>query len=69
MDMSDTAQRLSVVLEFQDQDDGWATVAILIDDKGYRRRTTLGRFQTRAQAAEHLQTVYASLPGKARKVA
>jgi hypothetical protein len=67
--MPDSAQRLSVVLEYQDQDDGWATVAILIDDKGHRRRTTLGRFQTREQASEHLETVYASLPGKARKVA
>jgi len=62
--MHDTPQRLSVVLEHQDEDNEWAVVAILIDERGSRRRSTLGRFARRADAARHLGEVYGGLPKK-----
>ncbi len=42
----------------------WALVAILIDERGSRRRTTLGRFARRADAARHMGEVYNGLPKK-----
>ena len=60
--MYDAPQRLSVVLEHHEDDDEWAVVAILIDERGGRRRSTLGRFARRADAARHLDEVYGALP-------
>ena len=62
--MYDAPQRLSVVLDHQGDDDEWAVVAILIDERGGRRRSTLGRFARRADAARHLAEVYDALPKK-----
>ena len=45
--MADTAQRISVILEHDDEDDQWTVVSVLIDDKGGRRLTTLARFPSR----------------------
>lgn len=58
----DKAQRISVVLEFDQDDQEWAVVAMLIDSKGARRRTTLARFPSRAEAADSLETIYSDLP-------
>ncbi len=66
--MHDVPQRLSVVLEQQDDEDEWAVVAVLIDERGGRQRSTLGRFDDRAEAAEYLSTVYGALPRR-RKAA
>ena len=60
--MTDTAQRISVVLEHDDEDDQWTVVSMLIDDKGARRLMTLARFPNRNEAAGMLETIYASLP-------
>ncbi len=65
--MYEAPQRLSVVLEHQEDDDEWAVVAILIDERGSRRRSTLGRFARRADAARHLGEIYSALPKK-RKI-
>ncbi len=62
--MYETPQRLSVVLEHQEDEDEWAVVAILIDERGSRRRSTLGRFARRADAARHLGEIYGGLPKK-----
>ncbi len=62
--MHDAPQRLSVVLEQHDDDDEWAVVAVLIDERGGRRRSTLGRFARRGDAARHLAEVYDALPKK-----
>ncbi len=62
--MYDAPQRLSVVLEHDEDDDEWAVVAILIDERGGRRRSTLGRFARRADAARHLDEVFDGLPRK-----
>ncbi len=62
--MYEAPQRLSVVLEHQEDEDEWAVVAILIDERGGRRRSTLGRFARRADAAKHLDEVYGALPKK-----
>ena len=62
--MYDAPQRLSVVLEHQEDGDEWAVVAILIDERGSRRRSTLGRFARRADAARHMGEVYNGLPKK-----
>ncbi len=45
--MTDAAQRISVILEHDDEDDQWTVVSVLIDDKGARRLTTLARFPNR----------------------
>jgi hypothetical protein len=58
----DKAQRISVVLEFDQDDQEWAVVAMLIDSKGGRRRTTLARFPSREEAADALETIYSDLP-------
>jgi hypothetical protein len=60
--MTDAAQRISVVVEHDDEDDQWTVVSVLIDDKGGRRLTTLARFPGRAEAAGMLETIYASMP-------
>ena len=60
--MYDAPQRLSVVLEHNEGDDEWAVVAVLIDERGSRRRSTLGRFARRADAARHMGEVYDGLP-------
>ena len=60
--MTDAAQRISVILEHDDEDDQWTVVSVLIDDKGGRRLTTLARFPSRAEAAGMLETIYASMP-------
>ncbi len=60
--MHDVPQRLSVVLEQHGDENEWAVVAVLIDERGGRRRSTLGRFDDRAEAAKHLSTVYGALP-------
>lgn len=59
--MYDSAQRVSIVLEQQDEDRKWITVAILIDERGQRQRTTLDRFATRDEAAASLDSIYQSL--------
>lgn len=59
--MYDSAQRVSIVLEQQDEDRKWITVAILIDERGQRQRTTLDRFATRDEAAASLDSIYRSL--------
>ena len=66
--MHDVPQRLSVVLEQQDDENEWAVVAVLIDERGGRQRSTLGRFDDRAEAAKYLSTVYGALPRR-RKAA
>lgn len=58
----DRAQRISVVLEFDGDDQEWAIVAMLIDSKGARRRTTLARFAAREEAAEALEGIFSKLP-------
>ncbi len=63
--MYETPQRLSVVLEHHENDDEWAVVAVLIDERGSRRRSTLARFAHRADAAQHMGEVFDGLP-KAR---
>lgn len=60
--MYETVQRVSIVLEQQDPDEEWITVAILIDERGQRQRNTLGRFAKRAEAAAFLESIYRSLP-------
>ena len=65
--MYDAPQRLSVVLEHSEDGDEWAVVAILIDERGGRRRSTLGRFAHRADAARQLGEIYGALPKK-RKI-
>jgi hypothetical protein len=60
--MYETIQRVSIVLEQQDEDKKWITVAILIDERGQRQRTTLDRFATRGEAAASLESIYRSLP-------
>ena len=60
--MTDAAQRISVILEHDDEDDQWTVVSVLIDDKGARRLTTLARLPGRTEAAGMLETIYASLP-------
>jgi hypothetical protein len=60
--MMDTAQRISVVLEHDDEDDQWTVVSVLIKDKGARRLTTLARFSSRTEAAGMLEAIYTSLP-------
>ncbi len=62
--MHDVPQRLSVVLEQQEDDEDWAVVGILIDERGTRQRSTLGRFSSRAKAAQYLSRVYGALPRK-----
>ncbi len=66
--MHNAPQRLSVVLEQQEDDDAWAVVAVLIDERGGRQRSTLGRFADRVEAAQHLSAVYHALP-KRKKAA
>jgi hypothetical protein len=58
----DKAQRISVVLEFDQEDQEWAVVAMLIDSKGARRRTTLARFPRREEAADSLEAMFSNLP-------
>ena len=58
----DSAQRISVVLECDEDEDEWVVVAMLIDGKGARRRTTLARFPTRDEAASSLEAIFSSLP-------
>jgi hypothetical protein len=58
----DRAQRISVVLEFDENEDKWAVVGMLIDSKGARRRTTLARFPTRDEAASLLEAIFSNLP-------
>jgi hypothetical protein len=60
--MMDRAQRISVVLEFDQEDEEWAVVAMLIDSKGARRRTTLARFPRREEAADSLEAMFSNLP-------
>jgi hypothetical protein len=62
--MYDAPQRLSVVLEQREDDDEWAVVAILIDEHGGRRRSTLCRFARRADVARQLGELYDALPKK-----
>jgi len=62
--MYEAPQRLSVVLEHPEDGDEWAVVAVLIDERGSRRRSTLGRFTRRADAARHLGEIYDALPKK-----
>jgi hypothetical protein len=58
----DNPQRISVVLEFDDEEREWAIVGMLIDSKGTRRRTTLARVQTRDDAGDYLGKLYSNLP-------
>ena len=58
----DEAQRISVVLEFDEENDNWLVVGILIDGKGQRRRSTLARFPTRKEASSTLETIFSGLP-------
>ena len=58
----DRAQRISVVLEFDQDDQEWAVVAMLIDSKGARRRTTLARSPSREEAANCLESIFSNLP-------
>ena len=60
--MFDAAQRVSIVLEYQDDERDWAAVAMLIDERGRRRRTTLARFPDRASGAQHLEAIYSVMP-------
>ncbi|MFQ5930971.1 MAG: hypothetical protein ACE5MM_01045 [Nitrospiraceae bacterium] len=59
--MTNDAQRISVVLEYG-EDEEWAVIAMLIDYKGARRRTTLARFPNRSEAASMLETIFTALP-------
>lgn len=52
------------MLEQQEDDEDWAVVGILIDERGTRQRSTLGRFSSRAEAAQYLSRVYGALPRK-----
>ena len=58
----DSAQRISVVLEYDQNEEEWAVVGMLIDSKGARRRTTLARFPTRDEASESLEAMFSNLP-------
>ena len=58
----DDAQRISVVLEFDEENQDWLVIGILIDGKGARRRTTLARFPTRKEASNNLEMIFANLP-------
>ncbi|HEX9768902.1 MAG TPA: hypothetical protein VGA50_06970 [Kiloniellales bacterium] len=58
----DSAQRISVVLEFDQNESEWAVVGMLIDSKGARRRTTLARFPTRDEASQSLEVMFSNLP-------
>ena len=60
--MFDAAQRVSIVLEYRDDERDWAAVAMLIDERGRRKRTTLARFADRAAGAAHLDAIYTVLP-------
>lgn len=60
--MTDAAQRISLVLEYFEEEAEWAVVAMLIDDRGSRRITTLARFSNRLEASELLESIFASLP-------
>ncbi len=64
--MHDVPQRVSVVLEQHDDENEWTVVAVLIDERGGRQRSTLGRFDDRAEAAKYLSTVYDALPKRRR---
>jgi len=65
--MYDSPQRLSVVLEYRDDEEEWATVAMLIDERGRRRRATLARYGSRKDAASALDRIFAELPKIARQ--
>ena len=58
----DEAQRISVVLEFDEEHNEWLVVAVLIDDKGARRRNTLARVSTKTEASKNLETLFGNLP-------
>ena len=58
----DSAQRISVVLEFDEDEDEWTIVGMLISGMGARRRTTLARFPTREEAANSLEAIFSALP-------
>ena len=60
--MYDAAQRVSIVIEHQDDEQGWAAIAMLIDERGQRRRTTLARFPEKSQTAAHLEAIFGELP-------
>ncbi|MFQ5467763.1 MAG: hypothetical protein ACE5DS_06460 [Kiloniellaceae bacterium] len=60
--MYESSQRLSVVLEYRDDEEEWATVAMLIDERGGRRRATLARFPSRKDAAAALGDIFTELP-------
>ena len=58
----DSAQRISVVLEFDDNENDWAVVAMLINGRGARRRTTLARYPSRSEASALLDSIFGTLP-------
>ena len=66
--MFDTPQRLSVVLEYDDVDDEWTAVAMLIDERGRRRRATLARAGSREEVAQTLDRLFAMLPEVMRRI-
>ncbi len=48
-----------MIWEYDDEDDQWTVVSVLIDDKGARRLTTLARFPGRTEAGGGLFAVLA----------
>ncbi len=48
-------QRATLVLEHLSDDDVWNLVAYLVRDNGHRKRVTLRRCASRAEAAEALK--------------
>lgn len=63
--MSDSAQRATLVLERNIEDDDWSVVAYLIRDSGQRNRHTLTRRDNREDAAEALEGLWSKLLKKA----
>lgn len=63
--MSDSAQRATLVLERNFEDDEWSVVAYLIRDSGQRSRHTLTRRDSRDEATEALEALWNKLLKKA----
>ena len=59
--MTDSAQRATLVLERNFEDNDWSVVAYLIRDSGQRTRRTLTRRDSREEAAEALDTLWGKL--------
>ena len=57
----DSAQRATLVLERDMEEDRWFVVAYLVHDDGRRERTTLTWRKTREEAANALEDIWAAV--------